>query len=73
MNKNSLERYSVDELKEKTGLDHLGLKRRLDWWCNKGLLVPGPPDEITLDDTFCLTNSKADIERLAKQVELILM
>ncbi|KAI1714368.1 cullin family domain-containing protein [Ditylenchus destructor] len=60
------ERWTIDELEEQTGLQGTALKSRLQWWCNKGLLIRAGLEEITLSDIYALNDSPAVIEQLAK-------
>lgn len=62
------ERWIVTELSEKSGLNILQLKKRLDWLCSKGLIFQGGLDEITLEETFCLTSSPSSIQVMERKV-----
>lgn len=40
----------------------------MEWWSTKGLIRQGPLNATTLEDTFCLTDSNEEIQKLIRQV-----
>uniref|UniRef100_A0A914MDF1 Cullin family profile domain-containing protein n=1 Tax=Meloidogyne incognita TaxID=6306 RepID=A0A914MDF1_MELIC len=67
------EKWIISELAEKSGINSTQLKKRLEWLCSKGLIFQGGLDEITLEETFCLTSSPSSIQIIEKRDEAVML
>lgn len=71
-NKEALEQWNLDELAERTAVRGNqtatnGLKRRIERWCARGLLINNGLDE-TLTECYRLARTDSGIAKFVKQV-----